>query len=405
MNSISKTNPNGKKTKTKNRNDKYLTDVSRIFSKPQKHHYTTMMESLIELDGKRTISRINQNIIERRDVSCDIKFIRDTDWTKNEIFGAHRAYFKSVAQKADVGFYIIDDTVLEKAGRPKHMEGLGWHYSHSKGRVIYGHSMVSSQYRVGSVSLPYDFQFYRGEKDSLKNKVVFKSKQDIAKAFIREFEPFFNEKIYILLDSWYTSKEVIQATKDRGFNIIGGIKSNRVFRLQENGHKHRISTYVKNLRNTSFEEVVLGEGAFLVRRVECFLPGVGNAVILISKRKKDGSKCFILSTDTSLCNEDILKYYSYRWDIETAYLYCKDRLGLGHYQMRRMKAIEKFCALVFSAFCYLEALRFQNKKSSIGQSRWYFRLRRKQHYVEHIVKLAREGVPLKKIYEELNLVA
>jgi len=364
-----------------------------------------MMESLIELDGRRTISRINENIIDRRNVSCDIKFIRNTSWTKEELFKAQRTYFKSIAQKEEVSFYIIDDTVLEKSGRPKHIEGLGWHYSHSKGRVIYGHSMVSSQYRIGSASFPYDFRFYRNEKDASKNKVEFKSKQDIAKDLIGEFEPFFNEKIYILLDSWYTSREVIKTAKDRQFDIIGGIKANRVFRLHENGQKHKLSTYVKNLRNTSYEEIVLNDVAFLVRRVECYLPEVGKAVILISKRKKDGSKCFILSTDISLSNEEILRYYSYRWDIETFYLYCKDRLGLGHYQMRRMKAIEKFCALVFSAFCYLEALRFLNNESSIGQSRWYFRLKRKQQYVERIAKLARDGVPLKKIYEELNLVA
>lgn len=92
-----------------------------------------MMGSLIELDGKRNISRINQNIIDRRDVSCDIKFIRDADWAKNELFGVRRTYFKSVAQKADVGFYIIDGTVLEKVGRSKHMEGLAWHYFHTRG--------------------------------------------------------------------------------------------------------------------------------------------------------------------------------------------------------------------------------------------------------------------------------
>lgn len=144
----------------------------------------------------------------------------------------------------------------------------------------------------------------------MKNTVEFKSKQDIAKELVKGFVPFFNEKIYILLNSWYTSKEVIQEAKGRRFDIIGGIKSNRVFRLRENGQKHTLSTYVKNLRNTSFEEIVLGETAFPARRVECYLPGVGKAVILISKREKDGSKCFILSTDTSLGNEEILRYYS-----------------------------------------------------------------------------------------------
>ena len=128
-------------------------------------------------------------------------------------------------------------------------------------------------------------------------------------------------------------------------------------------------------------------------------------MILISNRKKDRSKCFILSTDTSLSNEDIIRYYGYRWDIETGYLYCKDRLGLGHYQMRNMKAIEKYCALIFSAFCYLEALRLQNNQLSIGQSRRCFKLRRKREFVDRVAYLVRRGLPINKIYKELNIAA
>jgi len=364
-----------------------------------------MLESLIEIEGRRTISRINENMIDRTDVSNDIKFIRDTTWTKDELLKEHRRYFQGIAKDSPVGFFIIDDSVLEKAGKPRKMEGLGWHYSHSKSRVIYGHSIVSSQYRVGSISFPYDFEFYRTEKDAQKEKAEFKTKIDIARGFIEDFTPFFNEKIYALMDSWYTSHEVITTVKFRGFDVIGGLKSNRIFKLYENGPKHTLSAYVRNLRNASFEEVHLGDAAFLVKRVECWLPKVGKVIILISKRKRDRSKCFILSTDTTLSNEEILRYYSYRWDIETGYLYCKDRLGLGHYQMRNMKAIEKFCALVISAFCYLEAMRVLSNESSIGQSRWYFKVSRRRQFVDRVANLVRRGVSMQKIYRELKLVA
>jgi hypothetical protein len=364
-----------------------------------------MVESLIDLEGRRTISRINENSIERTDVSNDIKFIRDTSWTKDELMEAQRRYFHSNVKPVSESFYIIDDSVLEKAGKPKHIEGLGWHYSHSRGRVIHGHSIVSSHYRVGTVSFPYDFAFYRSEQEAWKERLEFKTKLDIARDFIERFVPFFNEKVYILIDSWYTSKEILATAKSRNYEVIGGLKGNRIFKLQEHGSKHKISTYARNLRNASYEEVKLGDTAFLVKRVECWLPKVGKGVILISKRKKDGARCFILSTDMALSNEEILRYYSYRWDIETGYLYCKDRLGLGQYQMRKMKAIEKFCAIVFAAFCYLEAMRASSNLSSIGQSRWRFRNHRKREYVDRIIKLARKGVSVQKIYEELNLAA
>lgn len=360
---------------------------------------------MIEIDGRRTISRINENTVNGTDVSNDIKYIRDTKWSENDLLKANREYFKNTAAHSSIGFLIIDDSVMEKAGRPKHMEGLGWHFSHSKGKAVYGHCLVSSHYRYGDISFPYDFKFYMGEKECKKSGTPFMTKIDIAREFIENFQTFNDEKVYTLIDTWYTSKDVIASAKSRGFHVIGGLKSNRIFRLSENGCKHKLSTYARNLRNASFDEIIINDAAYQVKRVNCFISGAGKVTILISKRKKDRSKRFILSTDTSLSSEEILQYYSFRWDIETGYLYCKDRLGIGHYQMRKMKAIKKYCALIFSAFCYLEALRLINNQLSIGQSRRIFKIKRKKDFIDKVAKLVRKGVSMKKIYQELKVAA
>ena len=285
------------------------------------------------------------------------------------------------------------------------MEGLGWHYSHSKGRVVYGHCLVSGQYRTGGVSFPCDFESYVPEKAAIKQGRPFRTKIDLAKELINRFMPLSSETVYCILDSWFTAKEVITAGLEKGFHIIGALKGNRVFKLQEHGSNHRLSVYAQNMRNASCEEITINDAAFMVKRLECWLPKIGRVVVLVSKRKKDRSKRYILSTDMTLSNEEILRYYSYRWDIEVGYLYCKDRLGMGQYQMRSLKAIEKFCALVFSAFGYLESLRVLSNASSIGQSRWCFTMKRKRQYVDRIADLVRKGVSMREIYKELKLVA
>jgi len=380
--------------------------VGKIFSKPQKRHFKNFITSVIDLDGRKTITRITENGDRQCDVSNVIKFIRDTSWKKEDLVKRNVGYFKEVAKPSPVGFLLFDDSILEKRCKPKKMEGLGWHYSHTKGKTICGHCLVSSHYRYGDISFPYDFEMYYSEKAAKALHEPFKTKIDIVCDSIRQFHPFGNEKVYVVVDSWYSSSRVIGAAQSKGFEFIGGLKSNRTFKLRENGPKHKLWVYAKNVRNTSLDEIIVDGVAYLVRRVNCWVTGVDKeVVILISKRKKDGSRCFILSTDTSLSNEEIIRYYSYRWDIETGYLYCKDRLGLGQYQMRSMKAITKYCALIFSAFCYLEALRLHNNQSSIGQSRKYFKVRRKKELVNKIVYLVKKGVPLEKIYEELKIVA
>src|SRR3990172_8656059 len=375
--------------------------VGQIFSKPQKKYFERMTASLIEIDRRHTISRINANQLEGTDVSNDIKFIRDTSWTAEDLLASNRKYVLRMSHAAQTGFLIIDDTVIEKSGRPKKMEGLGWHYSHSKAGVVYGYCMVSSHYRCGDVSIPYDFRSYLTEKTATE----FKTKQELAVELIDSFTHGSTAKNYLLLDTWFTSKKVISAGKTGGFEIIGALKRNRKFQLREGDFVHTLKAYEKNLRKSSFEGVTLKGEAFRVRRITAYLKGIGWVVILISKRKRDRSKKYILSTDMTLSNEQILQYYSYRWDVEVGYLYCKDRLGLSQYQMRKLKAIEKYCALVFSAFGLLEALRLSNNEKSIGQSRQYFKILKKRKYVDQVIMLARKGISKKEIYSILKIAA
>ena len=368
-------------------------------------HFRKMLTGIIEYEGRHTISNLNLNQLDTVDVSNDIKFIRDTAWTCENVLKLNRDYLKNIAKKSNTGFLIIDDTVIEKQGKPKKIECLGWHYSHSRSRTVYGHCLVTSHYRTGEVSFPYDLQFYLNKNVATDYGKIFKTKPEIACELIEKFESFSREKIYCLVDSWYTSVKVVEAAKNREFELIGALKSNRVFQFTEHGKKHKLSTYVKNLKNTSFEEVALKGEAFKVRRIEVWLKGIGNAVILISKRVKDGSKMFILSTDMNLSNEEILKYYSYRWDIEIGYLYCKDRLGMGQYQMRKLKAIGKYCALVFAAYTLLESLRVSNNEQSLGKSRQYFKIMKKREYVDQVITLYKKGVAKRDIYQKLKLVA
>lgn len=364
-----------------------------------------MTASLIEIDGRHTISRINANQLERTDVSNDIKFIRDTSWRAEELLALNREYLLKMNHSSKTGFLIIDDTVIEKSGKPKKMEGLGWHYSHSKGDVIYGYCMVTSHYRRGNLSIPYDFRSYVTEKTAYRMETGFKTKQALAVELIDSFSNDSGDKNYLLLDTWFTSKKVITAGKASGFEIIGALKRNRRFQVREGGLVHTLKAYEKNLRNSSFEKITVKGEAFKVRRITAYLAGIGWVVILISKRKRDRSKKYILSTDMTLSNEQILQYYSYRWDVEVGYLYCKDRLGLGQYQMRKLKAIEKYCALIFSAFGLLEAIRLTNNEKSIGQSRQYFKILKKKKYVDQVILLVRKGVSKKEIYSILKIAA
>lgn len=379
--------------------------LGKIFSKPQEKHFRNIVPSIIDFEGRHTISKLNASQLNGTDVSNDIKFIRNSNWSEKGLLDLYRRQVFHHAGKTSTGILAIDDTLIEKSTMTKKMEGLIFHYSHTKGKSTYGHCLVSSHYRYGDISIPYNFDFYLNKKQAKKLNTPFKTKVEIAQELIEDFKPFGREKVYITMDSWYTSKEIIKTALSKSYHVIGGVKMNRVFRLSEFGEKHNLSTYVSNLKNASFEKMTLNGEAYLVRRKDVYMNGIGLVTIVITKRLKDRSKRCVLSTDMNLSTEAILKIYGYRWDIEVGYLYLKDRLGMGHYQMRRLKAIKKYCALVIVAYGLLEILRLSNNEKSIGQSRRIFSILKKRAYVDHVLDLHRRGVSKREMYEKLKLVA
>ncbi|GEM_PF-3124634 len=52
------------------------------------------------------------------------------------------------------------------------MEELGWHYSHTKGKVVRGHCLVSIHYCYGNISFPYDCTMYYSEKEAKKFRTL-----------------------------------------------------------------------------------------------------------------------------------------------------------------------------------------------------------------------------------------
>jgi hypothetical protein len=77
-------------------------------------------------------------------------------------------------------------------------------------------------------SIPVYYKpYYRKDKCN-ELGLPFQSKIDIAKEFIRNFiPPSAINKMYILVDCWYTGIPLIETALSKGYHVIGGLKSNR----------------------------------------------------------------------------------------------------------------------------------------------------------------------------------
>ncbi|MRN57378.1 hypothetical protein GJB61_31090 [Paenibacillus sp. LC-T2] len=63
-----------------------------------------------------------------------------------------------------------------------------------------------------------------------RRRLPFKSKNDLALEITEAFSAQEDERVYVLMDSWYTSEKVINACNRKGFHVIAALKTNRRIR-------------------------------------------------------------------------------------------------------------------------------------------------------------------------------
>ena len=392
----------------------FLEDVNYGMSKPQFNHLATIIEGIINIGDNVSISKIAENIVKAKDKSCISRFLSSSPWDDELLNNNRLAYIKELLNNElcsdDIGFLVIDDTVNRKDTRTKSMEALDFHYSHSLGKTCWSHCVITSHFVAGPYSIPLQFKSYYREKRCIELEIPFQSKTDIAKEFIQDFEKPFNlKKIYILMDSWYTSNSLMDEASSENYHLIGGIRSNRNF--YPDGNKIKISEFAKNLDPNTLDSVTVKGKEYKVYRYQGKVAQTDNKILLISfEVRKDGfaKPVYILSTDTTLDNKTIIDYYLVRWNIETSYQYFKESLGFDQYRIRSRISIERYFLICFLAYTFLEVFRVSNIKLSlktIGETIIHHKNTIAKKFISYIYYQARQKVPLKSIYISLKLPA
>ncbi|OQY41394.1 MAG: hypothetical protein B6227_05135 [Fusobacteriia bacterium 4572_74] len=74
---------------------------------------------------------------------------------------------------------------------------------------------------------------------------VFKNKLELALDTLEDPKLQREKESYVLVDSWYTSEKFINGSQKLGFQVIGAIKSNRIF--YPDGIKNKLNEFSNKL--------------------------------------------------------------------------------------------------------------------------------------------------------------
>jgi hypothetical protein len=288
-------------------------------------------------------------------------FLSKSKWDEEEVSKRNKnkiieEIFKKAEESGEIIYIKVDDTISKKkppsSKAEKPTEKTGWHYSHLDKKTVFGHQLHTVMISCGNLSLCYSMKRYDKEKCS---------KIDMTINIINELPDVRNTKYkcYALLDSWYTSARIINSFKEKGYEISGAVKINRV--IYPNGKPVSISNFAANIPICDFRLVTVNNKEYYTYKYTGKLNNICQAVVIISYPKdkigfEKALKAFI-STDMSSTVDEILNHYSKRWEIEVFFKQMKKFFGLDKFMIRSVKAIDRFFVILSLAhFFYVTGL-------------------------------------------------
>jgi hypothetical protein len=147
----------------------FLDDLDLDLTKPQRRHLEEVSEGLLMTDGRKTLTTITRQLVERRDIYAVADFFRQSPWTVETVrgpllahlMGAVRAQAAALPAAERVVVCSLDDSTCHKPRGSRHFEPVDWHADyteHTAGvgpqgqRYAHGVPVVTCRVSVGGAA-------------------------------------------------------------------------------------------------------------------------------------------------------------------------------------------------------------------------------------------------------------
>ncbi|WP_204703109.1 transposase [Halanaerobacter jeridensis] len=382
-------------------------------TEPQYNHIYNLTSSIIDSDGEKNLSNLEDATFDSLDQSCISRFLMSNSWL-SDITNENRIeesinFASKKAENDETGFLIIDDTLLPQSEDNTQMEGTGFHKAPNSADEEYwcSHCITSSHLSIGKVSMPLDFELYLKNDYCQENNEEFNTKVELGQNLIEQFDEYYNsnQDIYVMADCWYNAEEFINFSLDKGYDYIGATPVN--YSIDHNGESIKISDFYPRIDLDDLDFISVDDEFYYVYEYEGRVANVDDVKLLLCWENggslDNAPKC-ILTTDLSLDKETIIKYYSKRWEIETSYFYFKNELGLADYRLHSLKSIIRYLQIVYLAYNYIEILKILSPDEE--RLSYFLDLASKYFFkklIDYIHEAGKKGIPKEQVYDTLGL--
>ncbi len=229
------------------------------------------------------------------------------------------------------GLLVLDDTILEKAGRV--MEGLQKLYDTAKQRFVRGYGLVVLYYTDARTAYPLGYRLTRRRRGRPPQQAP-RGKIALAIALLQEARAAGVRARAVVFDAWYCALALLQTCDALGLPFVTRARSTRCFVVDG----RRVTARTLMRRRSRFRRSPRrGLAAYWTPAV---LPRYG-AVTLVVVRRDGARSPQVLVTNLQRTDwAEILALYERRWGIEPFFREGKQDLGLTAFHERRLQGIE-----------------------------------------------------------------
>ena len=290
--------------------------------------------------------------------------------------------FKRLTRPERVTAFVLDDSVI-KRNRSKKVELLARIYDHTEHKYQRGFSMLTLGFTDGYSFVPVGFNMlssanksnrYQEMSDNIDRRTNgFKARRDSMlskpKDAIKLIKEALNAGIladYVLMDTWFTTEPMIRSIVELGLDVIGMVKQLKQ-RYYFNGKAYTLPELQKFVNYNGASNIF---GSLLVTTKN----GISTKIVFVRNRNKKSECLYILSTNVTLSDSEIVRIYGNRWSIECFFKASKSFMKLGtEFQCRSYGAMVCHTSIVFVRYILLEWIRRnKNDERSYGELFYIF---------------------------------
>ncbi len=274
-------------------------------------------------------------------------------------------FMKPLTKDTRKDVFIIDDSLFDRS-RSSKTELLARVFDHCTMKYKRGFRMLTLGWSDGNSFVPVNHCLLSAADDENllceaaacdgRSLAAIRRKQSRRKAtevmieLIEEARKAGISAKYVLFDSWFSSPKVITALKqEQNLDTIAMVKkSSKIKYGYQEGSFNIKEIYNKNRKRRGRSKYLLS--------IEVTV-GSGNIpakIVCVRNKSKKKDWLAIISTDTSLSEEEIIRIYGKRWDIEIFFKSCKSYLRLAkECHSLSYDAINAHVAIVFTRYMML----------------------------------------------------